>query len=146
MCYILVFIGICNECMNSSVCSGIFAVLAAWFRLKYPHVAIGALASSSSILNFGNLTSPFTFNNIVTQDFRVSLSLFLSFFDYIYIQYFVIVILIKVQSHKFKASLIQNQSKCILTLVIINIICKLYIYYYNFLIKYSKQYEKKFAF
>uniref|UniRef100_A0A803L310 Lysosomal Pro-X carboxypeptidase n=1 Tax=Chenopodium quinoa TaxID=63459 RepID=A0A803L310_CHEQI len=45
-------------------------MLAAWFRLKYPHVAIGALASSSPILNFGNLTSPFSFNNIVTQDFR----------------------------------------------------------------------------
>ncbi|CAO2839284.1 unnamed protein product [Amaranthus hypochondriacus] len=45
-------------------------MLAAWFRLKYPHVAIGALASSSPILNFGNLTSPFSFNNIVTQDFK----------------------------------------------------------------------------
>ncbi|KAH7512208.1 hypothetical protein FEM48_Zijuj12G0066200 [Ziziphus jujuba var. spinosa] len=33
-------------------------MLAAWFRLKYPHVAIGALASSSPILNFENLTSP----------------------------------------------------------------------------------------
>ncbi|KAJ6914591.1 hypothetical protein NC651_016770 [Populus alba x Populus x berolinensis] len=46
-------------------------MLAAWFRLKYPHVAIGALASSSPILNFENITSPYSFNNIITQDFRV---------------------------------------------------------------------------
>lgn len=45
-------------------------MLAAWFRLKYPHVTIGALASSSPILNFENVTSPYSFNNIVTQDFR----------------------------------------------------------------------------
>lgn len=45
-------------------------MLAAWFRLKYPHVTIGALASSSPILNFENLTSPFSFNSIITQDFR----------------------------------------------------------------------------
>ncbi|KAI8562970.1 hypothetical protein RHMOL_Rhmol03G0077100 [Rhododendron molle] len=45
-------------------------MLAAWFRLKYPHVTIGALASSSPILNFENITSPYSFNNIITQDFR----------------------------------------------------------------------------
>ncbi|KAK2987416.1 hypothetical protein RJ640_020613 [Escallonia rubra] len=45
-------------------------MLAAWFRLKYPHVTIGALASSSPILNFENITSPYSFNNIVTQDFK----------------------------------------------------------------------------
>lgn len=45
-------------------------MLAAWFRLKYPHVAIGALASSAPILNFANITSPYTFNNIITQDFK----------------------------------------------------------------------------
>lgn len=45
-------------------------MLAAWFRLKYPHVAIGALASSSPILNFENITSPNSFNDIITQDFR----------------------------------------------------------------------------
>ncbi|KAL6575053.1 hypothetical protein OROMI_012338 [Orobanche minor] len=45
-------------------------MLAAWFRLKYPHVAIGALASSAPILNFDNITSQFSFNNIITQDFR----------------------------------------------------------------------------
>ncbi|XP_012468151.1 uncharacterized protein LOC105786320 [Gossypium raimondii] len=45
-------------------------MLASWFRLKYPHVAIGALASSAPILNFENITSPYSFNNIITQDFR----------------------------------------------------------------------------
>ncbi|KAJ4830054.1 hypothetical protein Tsubulata_009664 [Turnera subulata] len=45
-------------------------MLAAWFRLKYPHVAIGALASSAPILNFENITSPYSFNRIITNDFR----------------------------------------------------------------------------
>lgn len=45
-------------------------MLAAWFRLKYPHVTIGALASSAPILDFMNITSSYSFNNIVTQDFR----------------------------------------------------------------------------
>ncbi|KAJ0616548.1 putative lysosomal Pro-Xaa carboxypeptidase [Helianthus annuus] len=45
-------------------------MLAAWFRLKYPHVAIGALSSSSPILQFENITSQYSFNNIITQDFR----------------------------------------------------------------------------
>ncbi|XP_073044271.1 uncharacterized protein [Primulina eburnea] len=45
-------------------------MLAAWFRLKYPHVAIGALSSSAPILNFDNITSAFSFNDIITQDFR----------------------------------------------------------------------------
>ncbi|KAM5559411.1 lysosomal Pro-X carboxypeptidase [Rosa sericea] len=45
-------------------------MLAAWFRLKYPHVTIGALASSSPILNFENITSPYSFHDIVTKDFR----------------------------------------------------------------------------
>ncbi|KAK9127867.1 hypothetical protein Syun_016664 [Stephania yunnanensis] len=45
-------------------------MLAAWFRLKYPHVAIGALASSAPILNFENITSPYSFNNIISQDFK----------------------------------------------------------------------------
>ncbi|KAL4182975.1 hypothetical protein AMTRI_Chr11g95860 [Amborella trichopoda] len=45
------------------------SMLAAWFRLKYPHVCIGALASSAPILNFADITSPYSFNNIVTQNF-----------------------------------------------------------------------------
>ncbi|KAL7229111.1 hypothetical protein ACSBR2_007747 [Camellia fascicularis] len=50
-------------------------MLAALFRLKYPHVTVGALSSSSPILLFKNISSPYAFNNIITQDFRVSLSL-----------------------------------------------------------------------
>ncbi|THG22731.1 hypothetical protein TEA_022726 [Camellia sinensis var. sinensis] len=46
-------------------------VLAAWFRLKYPHVTIGALASPSPILLFENITSPYAFNNVITQDFQM---------------------------------------------------------------------------
>ncbi|XP_058088443.1 uncharacterized protein LOC131235321 [Magnolia sinica] len=45
-------------------------MLAAWFRLKYPHVAIGALASSAPILNFEGITSPYSFNDIITRDFK----------------------------------------------------------------------------
>ncbi|KAG2384623.1 uncharacterized protein HKW66_Vig0117140 [Vigna angularis] len=45
-------------------------MLAAWFRMKYPHVAIGALASSASILQFMDLVSPDIFNSIISQDFR----------------------------------------------------------------------------
>ncbi|KAL0555311.1 hypothetical protein IC582_009254 [Cucumis melo] len=45
-------------------------MLAAWFRLKYPHIAMGALASSAPILQFENITSPYAFSNIVTQDFK----------------------------------------------------------------------------
>ncbi|XP_031128117.1 lysosomal Pro-X carboxypeptidase-like isoform X1 [Ipomoea triloba] len=45
-------------------------MLAAWFRLKYPHVTIGALASSAPILYFENITSTYAFNDVITQDFR----------------------------------------------------------------------------
>ncbi|XP_057954430.1 uncharacterized protein LOC131148611 [Malania oleifera] len=45
-------------------------MLAAWFRLKYPQVTMGALASSAPILNFDNITSPNSFNTIITNDFR----------------------------------------------------------------------------
>ncbi|KAJ4971750.1 hypothetical protein NE237_004849 [Protea cynaroides] len=45
-------------------------MLAAWFRLKYPHIAMGALASSAPILNFEGICSPYSFNDIITQDFR----------------------------------------------------------------------------
>lgn len=50
------------------------AVLAAWMRLKYPHIAIGALASSAPILQFENIVPSETFYDIVSQDFKVTTS------------------------------------------------------------------------
>lgn len=47
-------------------------VLAAWMRLKYPHIAVGALASSAPILQFEDIVPPETFYDIVSNDFRVS--------------------------------------------------------------------------
>ena len=49
----------------------IFAVLASWFRLKYPHVALGALASSAPILYFNGVAPQAGYYYIVTKDFKV---------------------------------------------------------------------------
>ena len=49
-----------------------FTVLASWFRLKYPHVTLGALASSAPILYFDDIVSPETgYYSIASRDFRV---------------------------------------------------------------------------
>ncbi|AQK81780.1 putative serine peptidase S28 family protein precursor [Zea mays] len=45
-------------------------MLASWFRLKYPHVAIGALASSAPILQFDHITPWSSFYDAVSQDFK----------------------------------------------------------------------------
>ncbi|TYI89137.1 hypothetical protein E1A91_D03G033700v1 [Gossypium mustelinum] len=45
-------------------------MLAAWMRLKYPHVAVGALASSAPILQFEDIVPPETFYNIVSNSFK----------------------------------------------------------------------------
>ncbi|XP_073002945.1 uncharacterized protein [Typha latifolia] len=45
-------------------------MLAAWFRLKYPHVAIGALASSAPILQFDYITPWSSFYDGVSQDYK----------------------------------------------------------------------------
>ncbi|KAJ6355236.1 hypothetical protein OIU76_026960 [Salix suchowensis] len=45
-------------------------MLAAWFRLKYPHIAIGALASSAPILQFDDITPWSSFYDAVSQDFK----------------------------------------------------------------------------
>ncbi|BAT99185.1 hypothetical protein VIGAN_10058100 [Vigna angularis var. angularis] len=47
-----------------------YAVLASWFRLKYPHLAIGALASSAPILYFDNITPQNGYYSVVTRDYR----------------------------------------------------------------------------
>lgn len=45
-------------------------MLAAWFRLKYPHIAIGALSSSAPILQFDDITPWSSFYDAVSQDFK----------------------------------------------------------------------------
>ncbi|RYR11630.1 hypothetical protein Ahy_B04g069135 [Arachis hypogaea] len=45
-------------------------VLAAWFRLKYPHIAYGALASSAPILYFDGVAPKHGYYYIVSKDFR----------------------------------------------------------------------------
>ncbi|KAL5580171.1 hypothetical protein UlMin_012613 [Ulmus minor] len=58
-------------------------MLASWFRLKYPHIALGALASSAPILYFDDITPQDGYFSIVTRDFRVIFFLF-SIFLYPY--------------------------------------------------------------
>ncbi|OMO58224.1 hypothetical protein CCACVL1_25531 [Corchorus capsularis] len=45
-------------------------MLASWFRLKYPHIAIGALASSAPILYFDDITPQNGYHVAATRDFR----------------------------------------------------------------------------
>lgn len=45
-------------------------MLAAWFRLKYPHITIGALASSAPILHFDNIVPLTSFYDAISQDFK----------------------------------------------------------------------------
>lgn len=45
-------------------------MLATWFRLKYPHIAHGALASSAPILYFDDIIPQDAYYSIVSKDFR----------------------------------------------------------------------------
>ncbi|XP_012064654.1 lysosomal Pro-X carboxypeptidase [Jatropha curcas] len=45
-------------------------MLASWFRLKYPHVALGALASSAPILYFDEIAPRNGYYSVVTKDFK----------------------------------------------------------------------------
>lgn len=45
-------------------------MLAAWFRLKYPHIATGALASSAPILQFDYITPWSSYYDAVSQDYK----------------------------------------------------------------------------
>ncbi|KAJ1285552.1 hypothetical protein BS78_03G288300 [Paspalum vaginatum] len=57
-------------------------MLAAWMRLKYPHIAVGALASSAPILQFEDIVPSTIFYDLVSDDFRrESLSCFLTIKD-----------------------------------------------------------------
>ncbi|CAM0882892.1 unnamed protein product [Alopecurus aequalis] len=52
-------------------------MLAAWMRLKYPHISVGALASSAPILQFEDIVPYTIFYDLVSNDFkRESLSCF----------------------------------------------------------------------
>ncbi|XP_065867759.1 uncharacterized protein [Euphorbia lathyris] len=45
-------------------------MLAAWFRLQYPHIASGALASSAAILSFDGIVPQNVYHSKVTRNFR----------------------------------------------------------------------------
>lgn len=45
-------------------------MLTSWFRLKYPHIALGALASSAPILYFDDISPQEGYYSIVTKDFK----------------------------------------------------------------------------
>ncbi|XP_037378946.1 lysosomal Pro-X carboxypeptidase isoform X2 [Talpa occidentalis] len=47
-------------------------MLAAWFRMKYPHMVVGALAASAPIWQFEDLVPCDIFMKIVTKDFKKS--------------------------------------------------------------------------
>ena len=45
-------------------------MLAAWMRMKYPHVIQGAHASSAPIMFFPGSVSPYAFNELVTRQWE----------------------------------------------------------------------------
>ncbi|OMJ89196.1 hypothetical protein SteCoe_8670 [Stentor coeruleus] len=44
-------------------------MLAAWFRMKFPHLVAGSIASSAPIFHFNGTVDPNEFNQLVTQHF-----------------------------------------------------------------------------
>lgn len=49
-------------------------MLAAWFRMKYPHLINGALASSAPVLQFPNVVPCDIFNRILTSVYKSALN------------------------------------------------------------------------
>lgn len=48
-------------------------MLAAWFRMKYPHLVTGALASSAPVMQFPGIVPCDIFNRILTSVYKVAL-------------------------------------------------------------------------
>lgn len=44
-------------------------MLAAWMRMKYPHIIQGALASSAPIMFFTGAVSPYAYNEVATKSY-----------------------------------------------------------------------------
>ncbi|KDP43937.1 hypothetical protein JCGZ_05404 [Jatropha curcas] len=59
-----------ENCPAIAVGASYGGMLASWFRLKYPHIVIGALASSSPILYFDDITPQNGYHVVVTKDFK----------------------------------------------------------------------------
>ncbi|XP_002523750.2 lysosomal Pro-X carboxypeptidase [Ricinus communis] len=59
-----------ENCPAIAVGASYGGMLAAWFRLKYPHIVIGSLASSSPILYFDDITPQNGYHVVVTKDYR----------------------------------------------------------------------------
>lgn len=49
-------------------------MLSAWFRMKYPHLITGALASSAPVMQFPGVVPCDIFNRILTSVYKVSLN------------------------------------------------------------------------
>ncbi|XP_020257554.1 lysosomal Pro-X carboxypeptidase-like isoform X2 [Asparagus officinalis] len=59
-----------NNCPVIAMGGSYGGMLASWFRLKYPHIVIGAFASSAPILYFDDITPENGYLSIVTKDFQ----------------------------------------------------------------------------
>ncbi|KAI3511858.1 hypothetical protein L1887_19018 [Cichorium endivia] len=59
-----------DNCPVIAIGASYGGMLSSWFRMKYPHVAYGALASSAPILYFLGLTPENGYSSVVSKDFN----------------------------------------------------------------------------
>ncbi|KAI3511860.1 hypothetical protein L1887_19020 [Cichorium endivia] len=59
-----------DNCPVIAIGASYGGMLASWFRMKYPHAAYGALASSAPILYFSGLTPENGYSSVVSKDFN----------------------------------------------------------------------------